>query len=87
MPSAAESKTLKNSHGGFHGPTLIQRIEKQMDKRRKVMEDIFVQGKAGGKDYFINRGRYEGFAATLAILRTSSVKHEIERSNERLGIN
>jgi hypothetical protein len=37
-------------------------------------------------DYSLNRGRYEGLAAALAILRSSTVAQEISRSNERLGI-
>ena len=83
---------LKNSHPGGKGRSLIERIETQMDKRRKAMEDLVVRGGSsvvsqGNSEYLINKGRYEGFAATLAILRSSSVSHEIERSDERLGIN
>lgn len=80
---------LKNSHGGFGGKTLINRIEIQMDKRRKWMEDFVVRNGGQGMHsdtYSIERGRYEGFAAALAILRSSSLEHEIERSNSRLGI-
>ncbi|QGJ90118.1 hypothetical protein HWC80_gp094 [Mycobacterium phage Indlulamithi] len=65
------------------GRTLINRIEAQMDKRRKAMENHYV---ATGQQDTINRGRYEGLAAALAILRSSSVAVEYERSNERLGI-
>ncbi|AVD99708.1 hypothetical protein HWB51_gp104 [Mycobacterium phage Cuke] len=86
MPSIGNSKTLKNSHPGGQGKTLIERIQIQMDKRRKKMEETFVEYGPESKQYLLNRGRYEGFAATLAILRTSSVDHEIQCSNERLGI-
>lgn len=89
MPSAAESKTMRHSHGGFKGPTIIQRIEKQMDKRRKVLEDTVVKlgtDAPESNEWQRNRGRYEGLAAAIALLRSSSVEHEIERSNERLGI-
>jgi hypothetical protein len=55
-----------------------------MDKRRKVLEDMVLQ--RGTEEYSLNRGRYEGLAAALAILRSSSVGEEVERSNERLGI-
>ena len=74
--------------GGYGGPTLIQRIEKQMDKRRKTMEDILIQQGPVDmpKEYTLNQGRYEGLAAALAILRSSNITHEFERSNERLGI-
>jgi hypothetical protein len=80
---------LKNSHTGGQSPTLINRIEKQMDNRRKWLEDFVVRN--GGEsmyslDYMQQRGRYEGFGAALAILRSSSLDHEIERSNGRLGI-
>lgn len=91
-----QKKIMKHSHGGFAGKTLINRIEIQMDKRRKVLEDIVVKWPADNamenaaafksEEYLLNKGRYEGFAATLAILRSSSVTEEINRSNERLGI-
>lgn len=80
---------LKNSHPGLKGPTLINKIEAQMDKRRKWLEDFIIRngGEAMQTDtYSLQRGRYEGLAAALAILRSSSVPHEIERSNSRLGI-
>lgn len=89
MPKRAESTTLKNSHGGYAGRTLINRIEAQMDKRRKVMEDFVVEHGTdfmASAEYAVRRGRYEGLAAALAILRSSSLPVEIERSNERLGI-
>lgn len=92
MPT--KNQTLKNAHSVPKGRTLIQRIEQQMDKRRKAMEKILVeQGpvKVDGisfapKEYTLNQGRYQGLAAALAIMRSSSVEHEMERSNERLGI-
>lgn len=81
-------------HGGFAGRTLINRIESQMDKRRKVMEDLIVQYSShvretldpNGIRYREEKGRYEGMGGALAILRSSSLKEEIARSNERLGI-
>lgn len=84
-----QKKIMKHSHGGYGGRTLINRIEAQMDKRRKVLEDKVIElGLAASQnsDYLLNKGRYEGFAATLAILRSSSVTEEVNRSNERLGI-
>ena len=76
--------------GGFAGRTLIQRLEAQMDKRRKIMEDMVIKhGMAEcllSTVYVVNKGRYEGIAASIAIMRSSSVDHEGERSNERLGI-
>ena len=80
---------LKNSSPGLRGPTLIELIQKQMDKRRIAMEDKVIQKGVEAKSdsgYLINKGRYEGMAASLAILRSSSIGHEISRSNERLGI-
>lgn len=90
MPSASESKTMKGSHGGFGGPTLISRIEKQMDKRRKTLEGCVIRDGAQAPetlDWQRNKGRYEGLALALSILRSSSMNHEIERSNERIGFN
>ncbi|AYN58039.1 hypothetical protein HWB90_gp100 [Mycobacterium phage Fowlmouth] len=86
MPSIDASKTLKTSHGGYAGRSLIERIQQQMDKRRNKMEDSFVEYGPDSKQYLLNKGRYEGFAATLAILRSSSLEHEVQCSNERLGI-
>lgn len=93
-----QKKILKTGHSGNAGRSLIERIEQQMDKRRKAMEEIVLEygspvdmSRQGGKttafgDWNLQRGRYEGLAAALAILRTSSVQNEIMRSNERLGI-
>jgi hypothetical protein len=71
------------------GRTLIQRIEIQMDKRRSSMEKLVLEQGSDVRESFpwaLQRGRYEGFAATLSILRSTSVQEEISRSNERLGI-
>lgn len=85
------SKMVLSEQGKHAGRSIIERIEIQMDKRRKAMEDIIVnQGSAVVSQcdptYIINKGRYEGLAASLALLRSSSVQEEIARSNERLGI-
>lgn len=85
------TKMMRHSHKvEAKGRTLIERIENQMDKRRAWMEGaVLAQGlELCEKDmkYVINKGRYEGLAGALAILRTSSVAEEISRSNERLGI-
>lgn len=92
--SGISNATLKYSHSVPKGRTLIQRIEAQMDKRRKVMEQIFVEVgtvefdgvQFMPKEHTLNQGRYEGLAAALALLRSSSVPEEVSRSNERLGI-
>lgn len=83
-------KIMRSSHSVPAGKTLINRLELQMDKRRKVLEEMLVKyGKEvcdSSPSYAINRGRYEGFAASIAVLRSSGVAFEIQRSNERLGI-
>lgn len=87
---ASKFNERRHSHGGFAGRSIIERIEAQMDKRRKTLEDMVI--KHGMEEcllstvYIINKGRYEGLSAALAILRSSSVTEEIARSNERLGI-
>lgn len=86
---ASESVVVEEyCEGGFAGKSIIQKIEIQMDERRKTMQQIVVDtGKTDtNPKWVINRGRYEGFAKSLALLRGSSVKYEIQRSNERLGI-
>lgn len=80
---------LSAKYGGTVGPTLINKIEGNMDKRRKLLAQMIIDNGAPARiseEYILNKGRYEGFAATLAILRSSNLKHEIARSNERLGI-
>lgn len=91
-----QDQSVKAGFAGPTGPTLINKIEAQMDKRRKIMEDIVVKWPADSQaenaeafrspEYILNKGRYEGFAAALAVLRSSGVREEINRSNERLGI-
>lgn len=86
---AFQRKTQKYGHSVPKGRSLIERIEAQMDKRRKTMEDLVVKYGINWTlepEWNLQRGRYEGLAAALAILRTSSVQSEIMRSNERLGI-
>ena len=94
--SRAENKTAKFSHTVPPGRTLINRIEAQIDRQRKRLETQRVEQGVAEKplspmsyEYAMweqaqIQGRIEGMAATLAILRSSSVKFEIERSNERL---
>lgn len=75
--------------GGFAGRSFIERIETQMDNRRKAMEETVIKlGAEAAKsiEWQRNRGRYEGFGQSLALLRSSSLRHEIERSNDRLGL-
>lgn len=80
---------LSARYGHTNGPTLIHKIEAAMDKRRKIMEDMVV--KHGLQDcllstvYVSNKGRYEGLAGALAILRSSNIRHEMARSDSRLG--
>jgi hypothetical protein len=61
-----------------------------MDKRRRKMEEYVVQyGMAKclvAQPYLMEKGRLEGLGAALAILRSSSMPHEIERCHEILGI-
>jgi len=85
-----KNATLKNAHGGFAGDSIIEKIEKQMDKRRKRLAQMIIDNGSAVRttpEYILDKGRYEGFAATLALLRyPSTMKEEIARSNERLGI-
>lgn len=94
MTSQADKKIMKYSHAskdvGAQGRTLINRIETQMDKVRQRMEDMVLKHGMteciASEVYIVNKGRYQGLAAALGILRSSSVGEEIKRSNERLGI-
>ena len=76
---------LKNSHGGFAGRSLIERIQAQLDKQNARLHAM----EADFKPYDTNihatlQGRVEGMAATLAILRSSSLQFELEQSKGRL---
>ena len=84
--NAANNKTFASPHTG---PTLINKIEKQMDGRRVAMKNLILEHGANVREspvYFRQRGRYEGLAGSLAILRSTNLKTEMDRSNERLGI-
>lgn len=86
---ASEDVVLQEFYtGGFGGRTLINKLEEAMDGRRRQMEKIVVQtaSTTTSPAWVINKGRYEGFAQSIATLRSSSLKEEIARSNERLGI-
>lgn len=90
MISQADKKMMRHSKGGFMGKSLIEKIELQMDKTRSKMEGnilaIGIQAVQDNPIYMRNKGRYEGLGAALSILRSSSLKEEIDRSDERLGI-
>lgn len=86
----AKSQTLKNSHGGYAGKTIIARLEIQMDKRRKTFGGMLIEyGKEKCEnmpDYWLNKGRYEGLGASVALMRGTAMAEEVSRSDERLGI-
>lgn len=76
---------LKNSHGGYAGRSLIERIQAQLDKqnaRLRAMNAAVIP--PSEIDLAILQGRTEGMAATLAILRSSSLQFELEQSKGRL---
>lgn len=83
-----------NTHGGFAGRTLQDKIRALMDKQngriRKIMGERYNQN----DELEVHKhelklqlaiGRFEGMCATLAILRSSSIDAEKELSNERCG--
>ena len=72
---------LSNSHGGNAGRSLIERIQAQLDRQNKRLSAI----DKDSIDYAIVLGRTEGMAATLAILRSSSLPEELTLSQERIN--
>lgn len=72
---------LKNAHGGNAGRSLIERIQAQLDRQNKRLSAIDTDS----TDYAIVLGRTEGMAATLAILRSSSLPEELTLSQERIN--
>jgi hypothetical protein len=84
-----ESQTLKNSHGGYAGKSIIEKLEEDMDKRRKVMGGMVIRDGTDAmktEDYLLNKGRYQGLGQALARMRGTKLDVEIASSNERLGI-
>lgn len=82
----------KQAHPDYRAGDLtkIQKVENQMDKRRKIMEDMVIEN---GMDvceksqaYTINKGRWQAFGQALAIMRGTKFDLEIERSNQRIGV-
>lgn len=67
---------MNSMHGGYHGRTISQMIAEKLDKRAKVLHK---------NDSERERGRCEGMAAALGVLRSTSMAEEIERSGDRLG--
>mgnify|MGYP001364830749 CR=1 FL=1 len=84
--TAKEQKLLRDTHGGYGGRTLINRIESLMDKQAKRLraKTLPMPDDLSAIDYGITQGRIDGLAAALAILRSSSVKEETSRSNDRI---
>lgn len=85
---------LSNSHGGYAGRSLIERIQTQLDRQNKrvhAMQGPSIPPNNVGidsqqlMDYAIAVGRAEGMAAALAILRSSSVTEELDNSSERIN--
>lgn len=63
-------------HSGYAGRTISQMIAEKLDKRAKALHR---------KESERERGRCEGMAAALGVLRSTSMAEEIERSSDRLG--
>lgn len=74
-------KNAKSTWGGYCGPTLINKLEAKLDKRRKM----FAEQETGTPKYQLMRGTVMAYADSIATLRSSSVEHELERSDERMG--
>ena len=88
------NQTLKNAHGGFAGPSLQDKIRKLMDKqlkRVKALQDKKIDNynptdvQEVRYNILINQGRLEGMAATLAILRSTSIDEELELTRDRVN--
>ena len=81
-----DSKMLRHAHSGFAGRTIIQRLEEQMDKRRKIVQRIQDDHSLSEKygELVLNVGRYEGIAAAIALMRNSNLSVEFSRSDERI---
>jgi hypothetical protein len=67
---------IETTHSGYAGRSLIERIEARLDKRRKAFSDTKSER---------DKGRCEGIAIALSVLRSSSMAEEIARSSERMS--
>lgn len=71
---------------GYGGHTLMHKLEALADKLRKKLEDIVVETgqTTENQQWVINRCRLEGVCASLGIMRSTNMKHELQRCNKRV---
>lgn len=96
MKSNDDKKMMRHSFSsketGAQGRSLIERIERQLDKLEYYnlnMENLKTvnnqkHGNPVSYSLVLAKGRAEGLAAALSILRSSSVREEFSRSDKRL---
>lgn len=82
---------LENSHGGYAGPTLIEKIQDQVDIAFSHREELRSHDAADdygndGVAYGIAEGVLVGLTRALSILRSSSEASEWAEAVERHGI-
>lgn len=84
-----KGNVAKSDHGGYAGKSIIEKLEDDMDKRRKVMGGLVIRDGTEAmktEEYLLNKGRYEGLGQALSRMRGTKLPVEIASSNERLGI-
>jgi hypothetical protein len=72
---------LKNSHGGYHGKTIVQRISDKLDEAYSAYILDVSTGKIEAQAN--SNGICIGLAMALGILRSSSDSEEINLAAER----
>lgn len=79
---------LKDSHGGFAGRSLVEKIQIEAVKALKEYMECGGDANAEGLDDPTEEmafcdGFAQGICKALAVLRSSSLSHEIEAMNDR----
>ena len=78
---------IKNSHGGFQGKSIAEKIEVELDREFKEFREWMDTPTSDDADKYGTFGTCEGLAIALGILRSSSQEHEMDLAEERYNAN
>ena len=83
-----EAKILEQSHGGYTGKSLIEKVRGDLDvtveELQNDVEKVFNGDVDSGIEY--KQGLADGIAHALGIFRSSSMDCEISESIDRIGL-
>lgn len=70
----------KSNHGGYAGKTLLEKSQDALDSQMRRLDKLRI----GTGDYLTARGRCEGLACGIGILRGTNMSHEMHNSEKRI---